>query len=49
MPLALAKRYCSVVKTIMIRNKEKATAEAKLYDGRGALVAYASSSCLILS
>lgn len=37
------------VGTVMQRGRRTALAEAKLYDGRGQLVAYASSSCLILS
>ncbi len=37
------------VGTVMQRGRRTALAEAKLYDGRDRLVAYASSSCLILS
>lgn len=35
------------VGTVMQRGRRTALAEAKLYDGRDRLVAYASSSCLI--
>ena len=35
------------VGTVMQRGRRTALAEAKLYDGRDKLVAYASSSCLI--
>jgi len=37
------------VGTVVQRGRRTALAEAKLYDGRDRLVAYASSSCLILS
>lgn len=37
------------VGTVVQRGRRTALAEAKLYDARGRLVAYASSSCLILS
>jgi uncharacterized protein (TIGR00369 family) len=36
------------VGTVMQRGRRTALAEAKLYDGRDRLVAYASSSCMIL-
>jgi uncharacterized protein (TIGR00369 family) len=37
------------VGTVLQRGRRTALAEAKLYDGRDRLVAYASSSCMILS
>ncbi|TNM37451.1 hotdog fold thioesterase [Nocardioides albidus] len=37
------------VGTVLQRGRRTALAEAKLYDGRGQLVAYASSTCMIFS
>ncbi|GAA1502420.1 PaaI family thioesterase [Nocardioides humi] len=37
------------VGTVLQRGRRTALAEAKLYDGRGTLVAYASSSCMIFA
>ncbi|MBU2697840.1 PaaI family thioesterase [Pimelobacter sp. 30-1] len=37
------------VGTVLQRGRRTALAEAKLYDGSGKLVAYASSSCMIFS
>lgn len=37
------------VGTVLQRGRRTALAEAKLYDGHGKLVAYASSSCMIFS
>ncbi|WP_200958813.1 PaaI family thioesterase [Nocardioides sp. Root190] len=36
------------VGTVLQRGRRTALAEAKLYDGQGTLVAYASSTCMIL-
>ena len=37
------------VGSVLQRGRRTALAEAKLYDGSGKLVAYASSSCMIFS
>jgi uncharacterized protein (TIGR00369 family) len=47
-PVTVDSGRLRAVGTVLQRGRRTALAEAKLYDGSGRLVAYASSSCMIL-
>ncbi|WP_322938068.1 PaaI family thioesterase [Nocardioides bizhenqiangii] len=47
-PVTVDSGRLRAVGTVLQRGRRTALAEAKLYDGRDRLVAYASSSCMIL-
>jgi uncharacterized protein (TIGR00369 family) len=48
-PVTVDSGRIRAVGTVLQRGRRTALAEAKLYDGAGRLVAYASSSCMIFS
>ncbi|MCR1782159.1 PaaI family thioesterase [Nocardioides carbamazepini] len=48
-PVTVDSGRLRAVGTVLQRGRRTALAEAKLYDGRGKLAAYASSSCMIFS
>jgi uncharacterized protein (TIGR00369 family) len=48
-PVTVDSGRLRAVGTVLQRGRRTALAEAKLYDGRGRLVAYSSSSCMILA